>query len=80
MISSNWLGRKTRSTPVWLLALLQCQQRPGPLLARRVAVLHEQQLALRLVPRHQHEDRVLLRQAGQVVQVAVLPVLVVDVQ
>ena len=50
-----------------------------PVLAARVGLAHEQHLLARLVARHQHEDRVFLIDAGQIEQVAVLPVFVVDV-
>ena len=56
------------------------EERAGPLLSCRVAILDEQQLAPRLVARHQHEDGAFLRQARQVIEVAVLAVLVIDVE
>ena len=56
------------------------QQASVPVLPFRIPLGDEEDLAPRGVARHQHEDRVLLEQAGQVIEVAVLPVLVVDVE
>jgi hypothetical protein len=53
--------------------------RPVPILALAVALAHEQQvLALRSAG-CEHRDRVGLREAGEVVEIAVLPVRVLDV-
>ena len=53
---------------------------PVPVLAPRVRLADEQDLLLRPVAGHQHEDRALLRDAGEVQQVAVLAELVVRVE
>ncbi len=50
-----------------------------PVLARGIAGRHEQYFPAAHVAGHQHQDRPLLRQPRQVVQIAVLSVLVVDV-
>jgi hypothetical protein len=50
-----------------------------PVLAPRIWRPDEQDLAPRPVPRHQHEHGFGLRHARQVEEIAVLPVLVVDV-
>ena len=51
-----------------------------PVLAPGVRLGYEQDLALRLVAGHQHQDGVGLGDAGQIQEVAVLAVLVVDVE
>ena len=51
-----------------------------PVLAPGVRLGHEQDLALRFVAGHQHQDGVWLGDAGQIQEVAVLTVLVVDVE
>ena len=78
--ASNWLVGSTVSMPVCARRLARRQRAAGPMLLRRIPLLDEQNLAPRRVAGHQHQDRVLLRQTGQVVQVAVLPVFVVDVE
>ena len=62
-----------------LARVVATEQASGPVLALGVAVLDEQQLATGRVAGHQHQDGVFLRHAGQVVEVAVLVVFVVDV-
>ena len=59
--------------------LLGRQAVPVPVLSPCVRLAHEEHFLAGLVARHQHEDRVFLIEAGEVEQVAVLPVLVLDV-
>src|SRR5439155_11499213 len=51
-----------------------------PVFLRRIPVLDEQNLPMRRVAGHEDEDRALLGNPGQVVEVAVLSVLVVDIE
>jgi hypothetical protein len=51
-----------------------------PVLAARVRIADEEQLPLRLVARHQDEDRLGLIEPGEVQQVAVLSIFIVDVE
>ena len=68
-------GLDTGSGP----GLLRAEKRPGPMFLGGIAILDEQNLAARLVARHQDQHRVGLRDAGQVIKVAVLAVFVVHV-
>ena len=67
-------------TPVSARRLGARQQASVPVLADRIPLPHEQDLAPRRVAGHQHENRVRLVKPCQVVEVAVLPVLVVDIE
>ena len=73
------VGRHDRLDAACRRGLGRRQAVPVPVLAAGVRLAHEEHFLAGLVARHQHEDRVFLIDAGQVEQVAVLPVLVVDV-
>ena len=53
--------------------------RAVPRLAQRVVLAHEQQVFRLRTARHQHRNRIRFRKAGQVVEVAVLPIGILDV-
>ena len=72
-------AKRTSSTPLASCASCLVSRCPCAVLAPRVGVAHEQDALLRLVAGQQHERRAFLVDAGQVQQVAVLAVLVVDV-
>jgi hypothetical protein len=47
--------------------------------APRIRLAHEQKFFVRAVARHEHQHRVGLCETGQVIEIAVLPVFVVDI-
>ena len=59
--------------------LVAAEQPAGPVLTLRILVLDEQHLAARRISRQQYQRRVFLGDPGQVIEVAVLPVLVVHI-
>ena len=80
MNGSNWLAVNTTSMPVRARASSAVRTRP-----RQCSCAGSLSLTNRISRRvsvagHQHQDRAVLRDAGQVVEVAVLAVLVVDVE
>ena len=75
---SNWFAVITDVMPLWDRRFGRREAVAIPVFAPRVRLAHEEEL-LRVAARHQHEDGVLLVDAGEIEQVALLPEFVIDV-